>query len=125
MTDKTSIFSSEVETIEVFSRDTLISVMCVNYATKSITIKNYSDNWLLLPFGKNLTPDWNDYLYMLSCRVFPEGRENRKLVLKALDLDVYNPDSICRKTHGVMNDDYVWFRYPGEKVTFDDVKIRD
>lgn len=125
MVDFTHLFSSQQETIEVFSRDQLISVMYVNYANKSITIENLSDDWLILPFGKKLNPTWDDYLYMLSNRVFPRERENCKELLKILGLEIYDPDAICRKTHGVMNDDYVWFKYPGEKVTFADVKMRD
>lgn len=120
----TGYFSQE-EVIEVFSKEQLISIMYVNYEAKSLKIKNLIDDWLILPFGKKLSPDWNDYMHMLSSRVFPRERENCKQLLKILGLDIYDPDMICRKTHGVMNDDYVWFKYPGEKVTFADVRMRD
>lgn len=120
-----NLFSRSEEIIEVYSRETLISTMYVNYADKSIRIENYSDDWLLLPFGKNLNPNWSDYEYMLSQRVFPRERGNCKLLLKIYGLDTYDPDAICRKSHGVMNSDYIWFKYPGEKVTFNDVKMRD
>ncbi len=116
---------SNKERIEVFFRDQLISVMSVDYKAKTIELENYSDDWMILPFGKNNAPDWSDYLYMLSNRVFPKERPSCKLLLKLYNLETYDPDAICRKTHGVMNDDYMWFRYPGEKVTFKDVKMRD
>lgn len=121
----TRLFNMPEERIEVYSRDELISVMHVDYASQTVSVENFSDNWLDLPFGRKTDPDWADYLHLLSSRVFPPERGNCKELLKLLGVPTYDPDAICRKTHAVMNGDFVWFKYPGEKVTFNDVKMRD
>lgn len=117
-----------IETIEVFSRDELICLLHADYANKEITAENLVEPegiyLYLLPFGKNKNPTWGDYKHFLSTRTFPSGRADAKVILKGLGIDRYDADAIVRKTHGVMNDDFVWLRYPGENITFKDVRIR-
>lgn len=35
-----------------------------------------------------------------------------------------NPWEWVRISHGVMFDDFLWIRFPGENLTWEDVKIR-
>ena len=37
----------------------------------------------------------------------------------------YNPWEIVKKTHGVMFEDFIWVRFEGEALVWEDVKIRD
>ena len=116
------------EDIEVFSRDELICIMHIDNANKQITITNFVEPegmyLYFLPFGKNKNPTWENYKHFLSKRTFSPGRADAKVLLKGLKIDRYDPDAIVRKTHGVMNDDFVWLRYPGEKIEFKDVRVR-
>ena len=62
---------------------------------------------------------------------FLEGRcmeRNRPCLpeyLEWLGLKEYNPYEIVKITHGVMWEDFQWLRFPGEDISWKDVKIRD
>jgi len=62
---------------------------------------------------------------ILRLRCFDEGRPDKKEKLKAMGLTEYRPIDIVRKTHGVSYNDYLWIRFPGEKITAKDVLVRD
>lgn len=63
-------------------------------------------------------------LEILEGRCFPRNRDNVDDLLQRLGLEHYHPLDIIRKTHGLMRNDYVWIRFEGEDLTYDDVKIR-
>ena len=44
--------------------------------------------------------------------------------LYKLGIHEFNPYKICRKTHGVMYQDKIWFKFKGEELAWDDVKCR-
>lgn len=44
--------------------------------------------------------------------------------LKDLGLVEYNPYEIVKITHGVMWEDFIWFKFPNENITCEDIKIR-
>ena len=62
---------------------------------------------------------------ILRLRCFDEGRSDKVEKLKAMGLTEYRPIDIIRKTHGVSYNDYLWIRFPGEKLTAKDVLVRD
>lgn len=62
---------------------------------------------------------------ILKSRCWDENRANLQKYLNAIGLDEFNPYLICRKTHGVMLQDSVWFRYEGENLSWKDVKPFD
>lgn len=112
--------------IEVFWRDEHVSDMYVDYTKQTIHVENYTEEDYKLPFlVGNLTPSWEEYQLLIDSRVFPRERQNCKEILSCYGLDEYDQEAICRKSHAVMYSDYMWFRYPGERVTFDDVRVRD
>ena len=61
---------------------------------------------------------------VLRLRCFDENRPDKENILSALGLSAYRPLDIVRKTHGVSYNDYIWFRFPGEKLTAKDVLVR-
>ena len=59
-------------------------------------------------------------------RCFPRERQNAKELLKGIGLDYYDPEAICRKTHGMQFDDFMWMQFSDEpQVKYSDIKIRD
>lgn len=116
------------EYIEVMLKDKVISTLEVDYTNKLIKsyethLTNPSD-WIFLPFGHKENPTWHNLQEYFEDRCFPRSRSNVKELLKVWDVDEYDVWKIIHKTHGVMNDDYVWFRFDGEKTTFDEVRMR-
>jgi hypothetical protein len=62
---------------------------------------------------------------ILSMRCFDEGRSDAREKLNALGLTDYVPYEIVKRTHGVSYNDYIWIRFPGEKLCAADVMVRD
>jgi hypothetical protein len=62
---------------------------------------------------------------ILRTRCWDEHRDGLPRLLAALGVSEYNPYDICRKTHGVMYQDKIWFRYKGEDLTYEDVAIKE
>ncbi len=61
---------------------------------------------------------------ILELRCWDKQRSDITEILAHLGLKEYNPYEIVRKTHGVSYNDYIWFRFPGEKRTSKDVLVR-
>ena len=62
---------------------------------------------------------------IFKLRCFDENRYDAADKLRAMGLSEYNPQKIVRITHGVSYNDYLWFRFPGEKLRAEDVLVRD
>ena len=61
----------------------------------------------------------------LKLRCFDPNRSDAQDKLKALGLQEYNPLEIVKRTHGVSYNDYIWIRFPGEKLRAEDVLVRE
>lgn len=114
-----------VEEIDIMWVDDVMTHLWVDWDAKTLRIENHMESRLHLPFGKFLNPSWEQFERFLSSRVFPRNRRNAKVLLDLLDLDVYDPMAICRKTHGTTSSDHMWLRFNGEELTFSDVSTRD
>lgn len=66
----------------------------------------------------------NQLNQILRLRCFDEHRADCSEKLHALGLREYNPLEIVKITHGVTYNDYLWFRFPGEKLSASDVLVR-
>lgn len=112
-----------------FLRNTEIDVMWKDEVTGHISIHNgiasynaFSDNkWkvLFLKCDSSVV-----IIQSLQERVIPPCRCDEKM-LKHLGLTEYHAFKILRQTHGVDVDDFKWFKFKGESLTWDDVKVRD
>lgn len=59
---------------------------------------------------------------ILRTRCWDENREDIGNLLELIGLDEYNPYAIVSKTHGLMAQDPIWFRFKGEKLTYREVR---
>lgn len=110
--------------VKVYEKDKLVSEIFVN--GNSVSFTNYSDDILSLPFGVRDNVTYSDLLEFYEDRCFPRERANCKDVLKRLGLDYYDPELICRKTHGLQFDDFTWLQFSDEpQVCYQDIKLRD
>lgn len=91
-----------------------------------IKVTNYTDKYMMLPFGLNENPNRQDFEDFLEDRCFPKERFNCKQLLEDLDLDFYDPLAIIEKTHGRQFEDYMWIKFEGEELEYErDIKLRD
>ena len=59
---------------------------------------------------------------ILKSRCWDEKRRDMSKLLSLIGVDEYNPYKICRKTHGCMVQDHIWFLYEDEHLTYEEVK---
>ncbi len=86
-------------------------------------VKNevYTNNLLLHPFPRTKT--LMGITSALKERVICKERATKE-ILDSMGLKEYNVYAILRNTHGVDTDDFIWFKYDGEDITWDDVRVR-
>lgn len=93
---------------------------------RSVTFENHSDNVILIAFGVRESVTYEDLMEFYESRCFPRERVNAKELLHGLGLDYYDPELICRKTHGQQFDDFMWLQFSDEpQVRYEDIKLRD
>lgn len=110
-------------TVDVFMYEEMICR--IHVSRQSVTFENYISDIVWLPFGVKKAVTYSDLLEFYEDRCFPRERENCKEVLKSIGLDYYDPEEICRKTHGVQFDDFIWLQFSDEpQVNFEDIRIR-
>ena len=110
-------------TIDVYNEETLISTITVDGV--SVSVVNFSDIILLRPFGVRDEVSYKDLESFYLDRCFPQDRPNCKEILKNFGLDYYDPELICRKTHGQQFDDFMWLQFSDEpKVSYSDIRLR-
>ncbi len=61
---------------------------------------------------------------VLRLRCWEQERADIDVILKLLGLEHYEPYEIVKRTHGVSANDHIWIRFPGEKLTYEDVSVR-
>ena len=93
----------------------------------TVFFENYVKEWWKLPFGVSESATIKDVEEFFEDRCFPKERVNCKDILRRLDLDCYEPELICRKTHGMQFDDFLWIKFDNddENLCWDDIKLRD
>ena len=86
-------------------------------------IKQYTTDPMKTPFSGG-TIDSERIEAFLKSRCPDPSRKDLKELLSSYGLPSLEPLSWCRKTHGVLYDDFFWIRFPNEKITWDDVRVR-
>lgn len=110
--------------IDYFYRDELLT--SIHVRGSSVTFENHSDEILLIAFGIRKEVTYEDLIEFYESRCFPRERVNAKALLRGLGLDYYDPELICRKTHGQQFDDFMWMQFSDEpQVRYEDIKLRD
>ena len=95
-------------------KDTVVCDVWYNFWTDKVYFKNYTSDWLLLPFGRRDSSKMltiADLNFALEDYTFPETRYNCKEVLEALGLDCYDRYAIVRKTHGTIWNSQTWIKF--------------
>ena len=89
---------------------------------ENVSVVSYTDNIAENAFA---VPPF-DIFYVnqfIEGRCFEECNASKDFFLKDLGLVSYNPWEIVRKTHGFLWDDYMWIRFEGETLTWEDVNL--
>ena len=108
-------------TFEVYWKDEITARVYVK--GKDVTVSRFTEN----P-GKQLFAQKKMTRFqlgkILELRCWEKNRADIGEKLTHLGLKEYNPYEIVKRTHGVSYNDFIWFRFPGEKLTSKDVLVR-
>ena len=108
-------------TFEVYWKDEITARVYVK--EKDVTVSRFTEN----P-GKQLFAQKKMTRFqlgkILELRCWEKNRADIGEKLTHLGLKEYNPYEIVKRTHGVSYNDFIWFRFPGEKLTSKDVLVR-
>lgn len=111
--------------VDVYWEEELMCEIVVS--NKTVFFKNHecSAPKILYPFGIREHATYENLMEFYESRCFPKERENCKELLKLLGVDTYEPELICRKTHGTQWDDFIWLQFSDEdKVSYKDIRLR-
>ena len=75
------------------------------------------------PFGGDKL-DLERVYNFLKGRCYEDGRGDLREILEQAGLDNNNPWEWVKISHGVTYEDLLWVRFPGETLTWEDVKVR-
>ena len=88
-----------------------------------IKIKKYVSDSCIQPFGGE-RQDMARVYEFLESRCYENGRMDLEEILAQVGMSWNNPWEWVYLTHGVTWEDYLWIRFPGEDLQWEDVRIR-
>lgn len=91
-------------------KNEVCTIIDVDEIQRKVMIHNFTSNVLLMAFGKNENPTYDEYEEFLKSRCFPKERDKIKIILKDLDIPFYDPIMIIEKTKGKMAEDDFWIK---------------
>lgn len=107
---------------EVYWKDEITARVYVRRS--EVIVSRFVEHPLKQIFAQNrMTRNQLNQIFELRC--WDRNRPDLHRLLRGIGLDEFNPQKIVRRTHGVMWNDYIWFRFPGEKLTCKDVMVRE
>ncbi len=90
---------------------------------RKISIAKYTNEYYKQPFLSSKINLFYIYDFIQS-RCYEDQRADLKRILDQAGLTHNDPWSWIKLTHGVTYDDFWWIKFPGETLSWEDVKIR-
>lgn len=105
---------------EFYEKDKLCTKVSVDYSIGTVNVENFTDDVVEQAFGNRevCIEDIDDFF---RSRIFAETRVDKDTLLGMLGLKVYDPEAICRKTHGMLIHDFNWIKFDGEDISYSDI----
>ena len=97
--------------VDYMNRDQVCTTILVNFGDRRLMIHNETDDLMLMAFGFNRNPNWQDFENFLEDRCFQRGRMDRQRILDDLRIASYDPLRIAEETAGVLAEDDQWLRF--------------
>lgn len=92
----------------------------VEVKNNKLNVTNYTQSKFFTPF---LAPNVNigTVADLFESRCLERCRPDLQDWLHANNVEEYDPLKIVRNTHGVMMHDYVWIKFDGEDITYEEL----
>lgn len=110
-----------VSDFTVLYRDTPVADVVIS--ENHTAIKKYVPDSCIQPFGGE-RQDMARIYDFLESRCYENGRADLKEILAQAGMTWNNPWQWAHVAHGVTWEDFLWIRFPGEDLKWEDVRIR-
>ena len=107
----------------VMHKDEPVAIVRLSEDKKKVEIQKLIPDCIRQPFCGNKL-DLERVYNSLKDRCYEDGRSDLKEILNQAGLTYNNPWKWMKITHGVTYEDLFWIRFPGETITWKDVKVR-
>lgn len=102
-------------------------ILDVRWTEKTATSEWLGPHHIKIPLGlypENIT--FKDIMAFCESRQPPRTRIGiDELLHKKYNLPFYLPLQMCQKSRGITMADYLWMKFDGDDITYEDIKIRD
>ena len=107
----------------VMHKDEPVAIVRLSEDKKKVEIQKLIPDCIRQPFCGNKL-DLERVYNFLKDRCYEDGRSDLKEILNQAGLTYNNPWKWMKITHGVTYEDLFWIWFPGETITWKDVKVR-
>lgn len=110
---------------DILNKEQLIMRVYWDTETKEIHSQWMSKPHIKIPrsiYPENIT--WKNINAWLETRTVPRTRYDIEDILRKFGLKEYNAYAMCKKSHALSMSDYIWIRFEGEDINYDNIKIR-
>lgn len=107
----------------VMHMDEPVAHVRISEDKKQVSIKKMVPDSYKQPFCGDREDIFRVYDFLES-RCYENGRADLAEILEAAGMRENNPWEWVKRTHGVVYDDFIWLRFPGENLEWKDVAVR-
>ena len=100
-----------------------VATISLNREEGTFTGELFTDEVFKTPFFPPIT--YEKVFCFIRSRCFDRGRPDSRKLLDFFGVEEYNVYDIARATHGVSVRDFFWMEFPGESLTWEEVKVRE
>lgn len=93
----------------------------VEFKNNKVVYENFTSDVARQAFSDSFTVDKHSLDEFIESRCFSRHNGQCKEILRQLNIQFYDPYTICRQLHGVSTEDFCWIRFDGETLTWNDV----
>lgn len=107
----------------VMCLDRPVTVVKISDDKKKVEIQKLIPDSIWQPFSGDKL-DMERVYQFLKGRCYEDGRADLKEILAQAGMADNNPWEWVRLTHGVTYEDTFWIKFPGEELTWQEVRVR-
>ena len=107
----------------VLHMDEPVAYVWVSEDHKQVKIDKLIPDCFKQPFCGDRLDIFRIYQFLKS-RCYEDGRGDLKEILAQAEMTSNNPWEWVKHSHGVTYEDFWWVRFPGEQLTWENVKVR-
>lgn len=124
MTQQTLLEKATEFKFDIYWKNERTASVTISANRQSVFYQKFTNEIPKIPF-LFLNPTIEQMVDFIESRCMDKRRTQLEEYLSDLSLSEFNPYEIVKITHGVMWEDYMWFKFPEETISWEDVKVRD